>query len=791
MSAIGSYISLNSVLKGTINKAWLFLTGHFFNLLGLYHKLIYICDKFIIVKAACLSFLFSLIAGYLVAQTTVSGKLADQKGRPIKGASISLKDSYDGATSDSSGYFRFRTEETGDHFLVVTSIGYHPYEQSVRLSGADIQLRVQLRETADELKAVVITAGSFEASDSKRTTVLNSIDIVTTASANADVTAAIRTLPGTQQVGEKEGLFVRGGSGEEARVFIDGTLVNNFFFSSVPDIAQRGRFSPFLFKGTVFSSGGYSALYGQALSGALILESIDMPERSTASIGISSVGVNAGYQYLNKTKTFTWGGSYAYTNLLPYFELVSQRPDYFKVPALHYGDANFRLKTSRTGILKFYGTWQSNHLGIRTGDIDSTPLKNAFSLSNYNVYANLSWKEQLGNRWKLFLGTSFSNNRDEIKNQLQDQQNDPVSSSNMPFVTKSFSGRLRGSLGQVKLVFEKKFAGLNALRFGGEWLQFTDDMSFSDTAYRNTLLKDDFKAGFLEADIYITNNLAAKIGTRVEHSSLLQKANIAPRISLAYKLAGKGQLSFAYGNFYQKPERNQLVVIRDLRYTRASHYIANYQVLTATHTFRVEGFYKKYEDLVKTFPVISNSGSGYAKGAELFWRDKKTFRGVDYWVSYSFLDTRRNYLDYPGLLQPNFAASHTASLVLKKFVTKLKTQFNASYSYASGRNYYAIRPDGSGTKTIITDQGKTIAYNNLSLSVNYLPNIGRTNAKAFTVFVLSVNNVLNQNQVYNYNYSWNGSVKRAVRPPANQFFFLGCFISFGVDRTEDIINSNL
>jgi hypothetical protein len=33
-----------------------------------------------------------------------------------------------------------------------------------------------------------------------------------------------------------------------------------------------------LFKGTVFSTGGYSALYGQALSSALILESIDLPE---------------------------------------------------------------------------------------------------------------------------------------------------------------------------------------------------------------------------------------------------------------------------------------------------------------------------------------------------------------------------------------------------------------------------------------------------------------------------------------------------------------------------------
>src|SRR5205085_8569140 len=160
-----------------------------------------------------------------------------------------------------------------------------------------------IKEEINELKAVVITAGSFEAGDRKKGTVLSTLDILTTASANADVTAAIKTLPGAQQVGESEGLFVRGGTATETKIFIDGTLVNNFYFSSVPDIAQRGRFSPFIFKGTIFSSGGYSALYGQALSSALILESVDLPEQSSASLAISSVGLSGGIQKLNKKKT--------------------------------------------------------------------------------------------------------------------------------------------------------------------------------------------------------------------------------------------------------------------------------------------------------------------------------------------------------------------------------------------------------------------------------------------------------------------------------------------------------
>jgi hypothetical protein len=57
---------------------------------------------------------------------------------------------------------------------------------------------------------------------------------------------------------------------------------------------------------------------------------------------------------------------------------------------------------------------------------------------------------------------------------------------------------------------------------------------------------------------------------------------------------------------------------------------------------------------------------GMQKGFEVFWRDRKTLKNVDYWLSYSFLDTKRDYLNYPTAITPNFAANHTASLVVKK-----------------------------------------------------------------------------------------------------------------------------
>ena len=731
------------------------------------------------------TFLLIFISNLAISQIRISGTIIGDRRKPLSGVSISIKDSYDGATSDSVGNFHFTTTEKGSLILTATYVGYKSYEQPITLTAGQPQdIKIELKEEISELNAVVITAGTFEASDEKKTTVLKSLDIATTASANADIAAALKTLPGAQQVGESGELFVRGGAGYETKQFIDGTLVTNAFFSGAPDIATRGRYSPFLFKGTVFSTGGYSALYGQALSSALILESIDLPEQSAATASISPLFLGAQVQNLAANKKSSWGASYNYTDVSLYFAAVKQAPDFFYKPRFHTGDANFRIKTSKTGFLKFFASGGWNKLGLRNADIDSTNLKNAFSIANANVYTNITYREKLAPHWKLNAGIAFSYNRDTIMQQLQDAANKPMASYPSYYSYKNFGLNNHNYFAEARAVLEHKFTGLNAIRFGAEnW--YTHDVSQYNSYHSD--ITDNLTSVFAEGDLYITKRLAGKAGGRLEHSTLLGRTNVAPRLSLAYKLTKYGQASLAYGEFYQKPERNFLSLLPNLNYMKATHYIANYQTVNVLHTFRVEAYYKKYDHLIKSTPDTGSGGTGYARGFEVFWRDKKLFKNVDYWVSYSYLDTKRDYLNFPYSLTPNFAAKHTANLVVKRYFTKLNTQFNANYQFATGRPFYNIAYNTTTNKYFIRDEGRTIPYNNLSVSVNYLTKV----AKAFTVVVLSVTNVLGSKQVFNYNYSYNGLNKTAVTPPAKRMIFIGAFLSWGTDRRDDAINSNL
>jgi len=735
------------------------------------------------------------------AQVKVSGKITDTKGKPLYGVSITLKDTYDGATTDSSGNFSFETTEKGKHVLEASIIGYRPFEQELTVAKDPISLNISIKELVTELKAVVISAGSFVASDKNKGAVLSALDIVTTPSANADVTSAFKTLPGTQQVGESEGLFVRGGSATESKIYMDGNLVNNFFYSSTPGIATRGRFNPFLFKGTIFSSGGYSALYGQALSSALILESNDLPERTQADLGVSVIGIGGGIQHLSKDKKSSWGVSYNYANLWLGFAINKQKQDFFQIPVYHQGDANFRIRTKSGGMIKYYGYISANKTGFRSADIDSTVLKNAFSIENLNIYQNINWRENFGMGWKLTTGLSYSTNKDDISNELQDANNQKQVIINPSFFAfKNFKLRNNAQYAQARFVLDKKLNGLNVVRFGSDYFYSKEKSTYTlfDGSRFAETVTDNLFSVFTEADVFITNNLAAKIGGRVEHSQVVDKWNIAPRVSVAYKFKDNSQASFAYGLFYQNPERKYLPTVASIDYSRAAHYILQYQKMTNARTFRVEAFYKKYTDLYKTSvsptgreAATNNNGFGHAQGLELFFRDKKTFKNVDYWISYSYLDTKRDYLDYPTSIMPSFAANHTAAFVVKKFVTKWKTGFNMSYNFATGRPYYYFKYDNAQSKYVIGDAGKTINYNSMSFSVNYLPNLGKTNKKTFLVWVLGINNVLGQNQVFNYNYNNAGTKKEAVTPPSKRFVFIGCFLSFGIDRTQDAINNNL
>ncbi len=715
-----------------------------------------------------------MLSQILLSQTIISGKV-NYKNIGVKDVSVTLKDSYDGATTDSNGNYSFSTNEKGEKILIFSHPKYTEVEQNINLSNDKITANISLKEQINEIDAVVISAGSIEASDRKRATVLLSpIDIYTTAGADAQLTSALTYLPGVQKVGESEGLFIRGGTGTETKIFMDGSLINNYFTNSVPGIAGRDRFNTSLFKGNVFSSGGYSAAYGQALSGVLVLESVDLPETSSYDFGASPIFISGSFQKLSQNKNHSYGASLSYSNMGLMDKILPFNTNFDIAPQGVSSNANFRIKTNKGGIIKYYGSFDANKMAVIN---ESNNSENRYGINASNTFHTLSYKQKLG-KYNLNLSSSYSNNGSKLNIKFKNLNEESNLSLNEI-----------GNYINFKGMIDRKINKLSTIKTGIE---------FNNLNEKNNSGKDynDLTSSFfLESELGFSNHFSARVGVRTEHSSSLEKSNIAPRLALAYRLSKEWTTSLAYGIYYQNPESKYVNSSAPLDFQKAEHYILQVQKNMEGRNLRFEAFYKNYDHLIKTFgtdfiqTAQNNDGAGMAKGLEVFWRDKKTLKTIDYWVSYSYLDTERDFMNYPRTLTPTFAAKHTLSLVAKKFVTKWKTGFNASYSYSTGRNYYQIQTENNNN--FILNSGKLKDYSALNFSLNYLPNLGKKDSKAFTVLVLSISNVLGNKNIYGYNFSQDGSFKSPILPPVKTFVFIGAFISFGVDRTNDAINNNL
>ncbi len=694
-------------------------------------------------------------------QTVITGLVADAKKQPLPGASVYIKGSYDGTTTSAEGTFKFSTDEKDTATIVVTYIGYENSEQKVQL-GKPVTLNFVLVESRSAtLNEVVITAGVFEASDEKRTTILKPLDIVTTAGAGADVFRALQALPGASQVGEQEGLFVRGGAGTETKAVIDGLIVQNPFFSSVPNVAQRGRFSPFQFKGTAFSTGGYSAQYGQALSSVLVLNSNDLPDKSQVNAGINFASVYGGYTQRWQKTSLDVNGSYF--NVGPIlFNLNQQNIDWQTAPQGFSVATNFRKQTSHTGMLKIYANYAGNKLGMTYPDATSETGKYSFGLKNQNFYSNATYTEAFGKN-KIYVGLSQSFNNDDLA----------LDTAN----ASRGDNRLQG-----RFMFSRDLTDDIALHIGTELHTYEYRNQFNQ--YKSSF-RDVYWANFVESDVYITRKLVGRVGIRNEYSRVIHQWNIAPRLSLAYKTGDYSQVSFAYGQFYQNPNEKYLYINKNLDFEKAEHYILNYQRIKNDRTFRVEGYYKNYAQLVREFVSepfdanmyrfpygsTNNSGNGYAQGLDVFFRDRKTLKNAEYWISYSYLDTKRLFANYTAEAMPTFASTHNLSVLYKKYFTKLNLQVNGAYTYSSGRPYY--NPNDA---EFMAD--RTPAYHNLSLSFNYLMSL----AGNFTVIYAEVGNVLGTQNVFGYRYSADGKQRISTSPPTYRSVFVG--INVQIDKLK-------
>ncbi|PIF63391.1 MULTISPECIES: TonB-dependent receptor [unclassified Flavobacterium] len=709
------------------------------------------------------TFAFLVFSLTIFSQNTISGKVVDEKGKPVSGANIFIEGTYDGASSSETGNFSFTTTTTGNQTLVVSFLIYETSKTVIDVANFQNKT-IKLRESVTSLDAVVITAGTLEAGDKARVSVLKPLDIVTTAGSAGNIIAALQTLPGTQTVGEDGRLFVRGGEANETQTFVDGIRVAQPYGATTNNLPTRGRFSPFLFSGISFSTGGYSAEYGEALSSVLLLNTQDDPDQNKTEIALMTVGLGIGNTQKWKKSSLSVNANYI--NLAPYQAVIPQNVDWNSPFQSLSGETVYRYNFNN-GILKVYAAFDSSKFDINQENINS-PEKIRVDLNNNNFYLNSSYKGVFGNNWQITSGLSYGYSNNKINLDSDKVANDENAAHLKLKLKKSFSERLK-------------------LSFGADYFvtQFNEDFKENTGSVFTNGYDANIAAVYTEADIFFSKKWAAKVGVRASNNDLLNETAISPRISFAYKMAKNSQFSFAYGDFTQTPNAEYIKYSNNHQFEseKASHYILNFQYNKNGKTFRAETYFKDYSNLVKFDTqmaaynsVYDNSGSGYAKGLDLFWRDGKSIKNLEYWVSYSYIDTERNYKNFSSQVTPSFVADHSLSIVTKYWINDWKSQIGFTNSYSSGRPY-------NNPNEAKFMNGKTKSYNSLSFNWAYLVSQQK-------ILYFSVSNVLGSQNVFGYEYANNPDNtgfynRKEIVPTADRFFFIGFFWTISNDKKDN------
>ncbi|TFH24111.1 MAG: carboxypeptidase-like regulatory domain-containing protein, partial [Bacteroidia bacterium] len=358
-----------------------------------------------------LTILLILAAASLSAQQTLSGKITDKKGDAVSFANIYFEGSYDGTISDTEGNFALSTDLSGEQLLTVSYMGYEKYSMLLHLNGKDTVLAVVMKEQLSEIDEVSITAGVFSASDKKKSATLNSFDIASTASAMGDIYGAYATMPGSQKVGEEGMLFVRGGDSYEVKTFMDGMLVQSPFFAKMPDIPTRGRYSPLLFSETIFSTGGYSAEFGQALSSVVDLTTNGMETDNKTSLGLMTVGATASMGRRWENSSLAFSGLYANNAL--HHKLFKQNVDWIKDPVMADGTLMYRVKAGETGLVKVFCSYNFNSMQMNYDNFEQGTM-DPIAMENHTFYANTSYTGELGEKWLIKTGLAYSKDLEGI-----------------------------------------------------------------------------------------------------------------------------------------------------------------------------------------------------------------------------------------------------------------------------------------------------------------------------------------------------------------------------------------
>lgn len=751
---------------------------------------------------------FTFIGFSINAQVVgeIYGKVIDETGTPVLGASVILEGTTKGAQTDFEGNYRITNVEPDSYNLVVSYVGYEmqtAFNVVIRSKGTPAY-NFTLKESAESLNEVVILNAnriSRPRETPLSTQTLSAVEIATYPGSNNDVVQVAQTLPGVSPSigGFRNDLIIRGGAPNETVYYLDGMEVPNINHFSTQGSAGGpvGLVNVSFIDNVTLSTSAFGAQYDNPLSGVLQFSQRNGNPRDFGGnfrVSASEAAVTLEgplFKGTNEESKTTFLASVRRSYLQLLFEAIGLpfRPNYCD----YQYKVNHRINDHNS--ISFIGLGSIDDFSVEAPDDfnaeQQAQLEQAPFINQRTNAIGLTWKNRLKDG-SGFMETTISNNT--LINEFT-RFEDPEEETGVFFSNDARESETKLRYQLTKFFGDWKFtSGFNAQYsdYENATINLVDDLAF------NTEI-DFFKYGFFGnlTRSFFDDKLDISFGFRVDDDSFTNKDNLlstfSPRFSASYEFAEDWRINGSVGRYYKIPpytilgfRNNEGVLInQNSEYTVSDHYVLGLEhYFGPSSNITLEGFYKRYDD----YPVsvldqvsLANKGAGFeilgsedietvgrgrSYGLELQYQQKLTnnFYGI---FAYTFF-----YSEFTGFDRDVYLPSVWDSRHLLSFTSgyKLNKNWEVSARYRFAGNTPFVPTDQDATlesyPEIVLDysrlgEDKLDVFSQLDLRIDKKWNFEKLSLNVF----VEAQNVLGQEQPQPTQYGLSRNANGAIANP--------------------------
>lgn len=684
--------------------------------------------------------LVGAVSVYGQTVSSIQGKIIDETTQqPIIGANVIIEGVNLGSATDFDGNFYISSVAVGTYRLRVDYIGYKSriISDVIVKSNRPAVVNIDLQETILELEAAVVVAEYFTKSPDtpSSTQVQSSEEIRRLPGGFEDVVRAISILPGVAQAdGGRNDLIVRGGAPSENLYIIDNIEVPNInhFGTQGASGGPQSYVNLDFVDETSFSTGGFTAKYGDRLSSVL-----DISLREGLSDQIASKTTISASQFgFNLEGALPQDGNFLFSARRSYLDFLFKAAGFGFVP--EYWDfltkASFDL--NQTDQLTFLGIAALNNVKWFN---DTKEQRN----SNSQILGSDQQQLVLGMNYKHLMSSGlFTTSLSQVNVEYDFLQRD---ASLQPIFSNASHDRQTALKSDLTLKLSKSVrvstgAKLSRIDFASDLILNQDDVPGVGTLnVEEKYAEVGYMSGAYAQLSQRFFRFNYTVGLRADHSTFLNADPVlSPRFSMNYKLTGDVSVSTSVGRYNQYPSTIWLVsneTNRNLDPIQADQLVLGLEYLWRSDTkITMEAYTKQYNSypvsLTREYLVMVNTGAGFggstegfasfgvdplaskgtgwARGLELFVQKKMSEVPCYGTVSMSYNQSKFTALD--GIERPGSFDQTWIMNLGGGYVFNEKWEFSTKFRYATGRPYTPLNEVGMQV---------TNAYNTVRLDPNH------------------------------------------------------------------------